>query len=70
MPFTERHGAVVICIVCRLPVDHLGAGHDGDCPIVALDAQVKEMASHVGVFVSNMRETLNMIGKILRDQVD
>jgi hypothetical protein len=64
MPFSERlTDAKVICFVCRTV-----NGHDEACPIVALDHQVKELTSHVGVFVSNMQDTMERIGRILRDE--
>ena len=37
-------------------------------PIVALDTEVREMTGHVGSFVANMHETLDKIGRILRDE--
>ena len=64
LPFTERDGAQVICIVCR---EHAGI-HAPTCPLVALDGQVRELAAAVGEFVANVKETLEHIGRLIRDE--
>ena len=66
MRFTERAGGQVICIVCR----EVDGGHLPTCPIVALDANMKELTSHIGVFVANMRDTLEAIARIVHSRRD
>jgi len=63
--FSERDGAGrVICIVCR----ELGGIHAPTCPLVALDWQLRELAAEVGEFVANVKETLEHIGRLIRDE--
>jgi hypothetical protein len=62
--FTERDGARVICIVCR-EADGI---HGPTCPLVALDGHVRELAASVGEFVANVKETLEHIGRVIRDE--
>jgi len=64
MPFSERlTDSKVICFVCRTV-----NGHAPTCALVELDDQVKELTSHVGVFVANIQDTVERIGRILRDE--
>ena len=64
MPFTDRLTAEkVLCRLC-----HSENSHDAACPLVALDGQVKELTSHVGSFVASMQDTMERIGRILRDE--
>lgn len=62
--FSESRGGVRVCIVCR----ELNGIHAPTCPIVALDAQIRELTAHTGIFVSSIRDTLDAIGRILRDE--
>jgi len=64
MRFTQRDGARVICIVCR----EAGGIHQPTCPLVELDGQVRELAANVGMFVANIKETLESIGRLIRDE--
>ena len=66
LPFTERtyDGTHVVCLVCR----ERDGSHAPTCPIVALDGHVRELAAHVGEFVANVTETLEAIGRVLRDE--
>ena len=64
MRFTQRDGARVICIVCR---ERAGI-HLPTCPLVALDGHVRELAAAVGEFVANVKETLEHIGRTIRDE--
>jgi len=61
---TEHDGARVICIVCR----EAAGIHLPTCPIVALDVQARELAANVGEFVANVKETLERIGRLIRDE--
>jgi hypothetical protein len=54
----------VICIVCR----ERDGIHSPTCPIVELDLQVRELTAHTGNFVASVRDTLETIGRILRDE--
>ena len=64
MRFSERDGDNVVCIVCR----ERNGVHYPTCPIVELDAQVRELTAHTGTFVAAVQETLETIGRILRDE--
>lgn len=64
MRFSERDGARVICIVCR----EANGIHAPTCPLVHLDGQVRELAAAVGEFVANVKETLEQIGHLIRDE--
>lgn len=65
LPLSARDGAGrVICIVCR---EQAGA-HLPTCPIVALDWQLRELAAEVGEFVANVKETLEQIGRTIRNE--
>lgn len=65
LSFTARDaGGRVICIVCR----ELGGIHAPTCPLVALDWQLRELAAEVGAFVANVKETLEQIGRTIRDE--
>lgn len=57
-------GAVPICLICR----ERGGVHLPTCPIVALDAQIRELTAHTGTFVASIRDTLETIARILRDE--
>jgi hypothetical protein len=52
------------CVVCSLREGL----HLDTCPIVVLDAQVRELAAHIGLFVANVKETMDTIGRTLRDE--
>ena len=62
MAFTEKNGDRVVCVVCKLEF-----GHTTTCPIVALSEHVNDLASHMGIFLANMRESLDAIVELLRD---
>ena len=66
MRFGERDpgNGDVVCIICR---EH-GGVHAPTCPIVELDTQVRELTAHTGVFIAAVQETLETIGRILRDE--
>jgi len=61
--FAVQEGRRVICIVCR------GAAprHLPTCPLVALDAEVKALVGTVGMCVANIKDALEAIERILRD---
>jgi len=62
--FSVEEGRRVICIVCR------GAAprHLPTCPLVALDAEVKALVGTVGMCVANIKDALEAIERILRDE--
>jgi hypothetical protein len=66
MRFSEREGGggSVICIICRTADGH----HAATCPLLELDGQVRELAAAVGEFVANIKETLERIGRLIRDE--
>jgi hypothetical protein len=64
MRFTERAGGELVCIVCR---ERAGI-HLPTCPLVALDGHVRELAAAIGEFVANVKETLEHIGRTIRDE--
>jgi pyruvate-formate lyase len=35
---------------------------------VALDTEVRELASHIGLCVANIKDSLEAIGRLLRDE--
>ena len=59
--FTDGDG---VCIVCR----QRNGIHAPTCPIVELDGRVRELAAQVGECVANVKETLEAIGRVLRDE--
>jgi hypothetical protein len=42
--------------------------HAPTCPIVTLRNEVLELLSHLGIFVSNIRDTVDTIDRILTDR--
>ena len=63
MPFTELKGDRIVCSLCRREY-----GHTTTCPIVELTEHVNDLASHLGIFLANMRESLDAIVELLRDE--
>lgn len=59
---TDTDGDRLRCVVC-----HREYGHATTCPIVELTDHVRDVVSHLGVFVANMRESLDAIAALLRD---
>ena len=64
MRFMVRDGDRVSCVVCHED----GGVHLPTCAVVELDVQVRELLAHVGAFVANIQETLETIGRVIRDQ--
>ena len=62
--FSAPEGARVICRICRGSHGH----HARTCPLVALDTEIRELAGHVGLCVANIKESLDAIGRLLRDE--
>ena len=62
MAFLETDGDRVLCSLCRAEY-----GHTTTCPVIALSGHLDDLASHVGLFVANMRESLDAIAQLLRD---
>ena len=63
MAFTEKHGDRVVCVVCRREW-----GHTSTCPIVGLSEHVNDLAAHMGIFLASMRESLDAIVELLKDE--
>jgi len=63
MAFMETKDGRLRCALC-----HREWGHTTTCPVVALAEHVNELASHIGIFVANMRDTLDGIVELLRDE--
>jgi hypothetical protein len=62
MAFTKTDGDRLVCALCDREY-----GHASTCPIVALSEHVNDLASHLGIFLANMRESLDAIVVLLRD---
>jgi len=62
MAFTEPRGDRVVCSLC-----HREYGHTTTCPIVELNEHVRDLVSHVGVFVANIQESLTALARLLHD---
>ena len=61
--FAVRSGEGFICAVC-LEAD---GRHLPTCPIVALAGHVRDLAMHTGVFLASVKDTLEAIDRVLRD---
>ena len=64
MRFSDAPAGSSCVLVCR----ERDGVHLPSCPIVALDAQVRELTAHTGIYVAAVQETLETIGRILRDE--
>jgi len=64
--FTEKVGGRVVCIVCR----ERDGRHMKNCAVLALDGHVRDLASHMGIFLSSMRDTLEAISRSIRGEAD
>ena len=62
--FTRLEGARVVCTICG----EQDGRHFATCPLVALDAEIRNLTSHVGMCVANMKDSLEQIGRLLRDE--
>ena len=51
------------CRVCGKAGGHMPA-----CPVVALAHELRELMAHLGVFVANMRESLETMERLLTDR--
>lgn len=61
--FYERtESGALVCMVCR---GYVGA-HRPACAVVALHAQVRELAAQLGMHVATMHETLGAVDALLR----
>ena len=60
--FTDRDGGRVVCRVCGTSGRHLPT-----CSLVALDTELRALAAHVGMCVAGVKESLDTIGRLLRD---
>jgi len=63
MRFAVRSGDRWICAIC-LEAD---GQHVATCPIVELDGQIRDLLAHLGLCVANMRETLEGMSRVIRD---
>jgi len=63
MAVTKRKGARLVCALCDREY-----GHKAGCPIVALSEHVNDLASHLGIFLANMRESIDAIIELLKDE--
>jgi hypothetical protein len=61
--FTETKGDRLRCALC-----HREYGHTATCPVLALSEHVNDLASHLGIFLANMRESLDAIIELLKDE--
>jgi pyruvate-formate lyase len=62
--FTRRERGRLICTLCH---DEHGQ-HYATCPLVALDAEIRNLTAHVGMCVANIKDSLERIGRLLRDE--
>jgi len=62
--FSRREGTRVICKLCG----EAHGRHDATCPLVALDAAIRDLSAHVGMCVANIKDSLETIGRLLRDE--
>jgi hypothetical protein len=64
--FSRREGTRVVCTLCG----DAGGRHGATCPLVALDAEIRALTGHVGMCVANIKDSLETIGRLLRDEGD
>jgi len=62
--FTRLEGARLVCTLCN---EHDGR-HFATCPLVALDHEIRALTAHVGMCVANIKDSLETIGRLLRDE--
>jgi hypothetical protein len=62
LPFRPRGG---LCRVCGVDA---GAPHATACPVVVLDGHMRELTAHMGIFISQVSETLEAMSAILADR--
>jgi hypothetical protein len=63
MAFTRIRGDRIVCAMCDREY-----GHTPSCPILALSEHVNDLAAHMGLFLANMRESLDAIVEVLKDE--
>jgi len=62
--FVRYEGTRPVCTLCG----EAHGRHYATCPLVALDVEVRNLAAHVGMCVANIKDSLETIGKLLRDE--
>jgi len=62
--FTRREGGRLVCTLCH----DVNGQHYATCPLVALDAAIRDLSAHVGMCVANIKDSLEQIGRLLRDE--
>jgi hypothetical protein len=62
--FSRREGPRLVCNLCG----QAQGRHFATCPLVALDAAIRDLTAHVGMCVANIKDSLEAIGRLLRDE--
>jgi len=59
-------GAKVICFACRFA----GGAHDDACPIPKITEQLEEITGNLAAYVVSVRDSLDAIRRVLRNERD
>jgi hypothetical protein len=62
--FSAHRGGRLVCRVCA----DEGGQHYPTCALVALDTELRALAAHVGMCVAGVKESLETIGRLIRDE--